>query len=484
MTSWPSLAGVDDRQLAESLRLAGANALTNVYDAYAARLYDYCHALLHDREAAADAVHDSLIAAKRHAGKLQDPERFRGWLYAIARNHCVRLRRDPDRQPEHRPAPETEDEELLDAKQRAQRKEARLVIHSALSVLSVPEREAVDLTGRHELDPREIARMFGLPEPEAASLVEDARRNLTNALSVVITVRAVGKDCQEASSLVDDWPLDGETCRRLIKHVRTCKICRERLNRKVPTRALLQALPIAKIDGRVRSRVHQTATAPERSRERLEIARLAEPFDRDGWPVPAEHAAEIGSPARRSPRLWPAVAAAVCGLAVVGMAVACLPQWGGQPESVGQAQAAPSEDVYPSDDVPSAPEPSVEPSEPSRTPKASRTPSATPTPDRTTRRPSPSEEPPPDPSPSLSIQGCRMPSGNPTCEITLTASGGSVRWQVTDTSFNVKASGEGTLRAGQSTTVTVRRRQALCLGGGEGTVTFAPGGAVGVSWTC
>jgi RNA polymerase sigma factor (sigma-70 family) len=480
VTSWPSLAGVDDRQLAESLRLAGANALTKVYDAYAARLYDYCHALLQDQEAAADAVHDSLIAAKRHAGKLQDPERFRGWLYAIARNHCVRLRRDPDRGLERRPAPENDEEEYLDAKQRAQRKEARLVIHSALTVLTVPEREAVDLTGRHELDPREIARMFGMTEPDAGALVEEARRNLTNALSVVITVRAVGKECGEASSLVDSWPVDGETCRKLIKHVRSCKICREQLNRKVPTRALLQALPAAKIGGHVRTRVHTTATAPERSRERLEIARLAEPFDREGWPVPAEPAAELGGPARRSPRLWPAVAAAVCGIAVVGTAVACLPDWDGKPQDAGQAQAAPTAGV-PSD-VPSG-DPSVDPSAPgSPSPnKSSKTPKASPKPSKTTKRPQPPQQP--DPTPRLTIRGCSMESGQRSCSIRLTASGGAVRWQVTDTSIGLQASGGGTLAAGQSTNVTVSR-QGLCLGGGEGSVSFSPGGAVGVSWIC
>ena len=72
-----------------------------------------------------------------------------------------------------------------------------------------------------------------------------------------------------------------------------------------------------------------TATAPERSRDRMTIARRAEPFDRDGWPMFTEAAAaDTASRPRR--RLWPAVAAAMFGTAVVGLAVGCLPQLSGR----------------------------------------------------------------------------------------------------------------------------------------------------------
>jgi RNA polymerase sigma factor (sigma-70 family) len=481
VTEWPSIAGVDDRQLAESLRLSGVNALTKVYDAYAARLYDYCHALLNDQDDAAEVVHDTMIAAKRHAGKLRDPERFRGWLYAIARNLCVRLRNDPDRSTPSQPAPEPDENGNFDAKQRAQRKETKLVVNSALAVLTVAQREAVDLTMRHELDPGEMARVLGLNEADASGLVEEARRNLADALSATLTARAVAKDCQEATALVGDWPLAADECKKLIKHVKSCNTCGEQHDGKAPMRALMQSLPVAKIPTKVRTRVHTTATAPEHHRDRMTIARRAEPFDRDGWPVFAEAA---GTAKARGPRrrFWPAVAAATCGTVVVALMVACLPQLAGRSGPADNPRAGGP--GLPSEAPSEVPESSADPSPPSPSLSPSPTPSnksakpSSPSPTRADRR-RPTATPR---EPSLTVAGCHMDFAEYDCPIRLTAGGTSVHWEVTGASGSLQASGSGTLAAGRSTTVTVARRGLVCLGSGEGSVSVSPGGVATVTW--
>lgn len=96
MSGWPSLDRSEDRRLAEALAAGELEALAQVFDAYAARLYDYCHALLRDQEAASAALHDTLLAVTVCIGGLAEPERLRAWLYAMVRNECLRRLNTPD----------------------------------------------------------------------------------------------------------------------------------------------------------------------------------------------------------------------------------------------------------------------------------------------------------------------------------------------------------------------------------------------------
>jgi hypothetical protein len=63
-----------------------------MFDAHAAHLFDYCNGLLGDQEEAASATEATLIAAQ---SLLQDRERLRAWLFALARGECMKL--SPDR---------------------------------------------------------------------------------------------------------------------------------------------------------------------------------------------------------------------------------------------------------------------------------------------------------------------------------------------------------------------------------------------------
>src|SRR5690349_2771920 len=60
------------------------------YDRYADGLHTYSLSLLRDHDAAAAVLHATFIVATEHIGRLPDPARLRSWLYAIARNECLR----------------------------------------------------------------------------------------------------------------------------------------------------------------------------------------------------------------------------------------------------------------------------------------------------------------------------------------------------------------------------------------------------------
>ncbi|TDD62938.1 sigma-70 family RNA polymerase sigma factor, partial [Actinomadura darangshiensis] len=376
MSGWPNLDRADDERLARSLAVSDPGALIQVMDRYAARLYDYCHALLRDHEQAAGALHDALIAAYAHVSVLREPDRFRGWLYALVRNECMRRLRAPDRPAERREAPEVEDG-FLDEVELSRRQEARRLVHGALSGLRGRERESLDLMLRHGLDADEVGGVLGLDAHEASNLTGEAHARLDDALAAAYIARAGRDDCPEAAAIADDggWPLPPPVVRRLVHHIDTCRICGPRRDRAAVSAArLLQVLPVAMMPTDLRGLVMATATDPALAPDLAAIAHGAEPFDAWGWPAMVDQ--EDGKPAaeRGGPRgLWAALAAAAAVIVVVAGAFYVMHGSGGKSAAQG-----PTGGTSGSVADPSSPSDSEEPSD-SPTPTESESPTPTPT---------------------------------------------------------------------------------------------------------
>jgi DNA-directed RNA polymerase specialized sigma24 family protein len=66
-------------------------AIEYLFDRFAPKLYDYCETLLSDADAAADALSNTFLVAVDWAERLANPERVEIWLYALARNECLRI---------------------------------------------------------------------------------------------------------------------------------------------------------------------------------------------------------------------------------------------------------------------------------------------------------------------------------------------------------------------------------------------------------
>ncbi len=80
-----------DTEIVASIVAGDPNGLATAYDRYADPLFKYCKSLLRDPADAADAVQDAFVIAASRLDGLRDPERFRAWLYAVARNECLRI---------------------------------------------------------------------------------------------------------------------------------------------------------------------------------------------------------------------------------------------------------------------------------------------------------------------------------------------------------------------------------------------------------
>ncbi|WP_395107756.1 RNA polymerase sigma factor [Actinomadura sp. SCN-SB] len=489
MSAAPGPGQYDDSRLADALRAGDVIALTEVYDTYAPFLYDYCHGLLRDRVEAAGALRNTMIMAREHVGGLTEPERLRGWLYALARKECMRRRESPNRHTGQE-APEADDGDLT-PEQLARRDERRALAHSALAALSGRQREAIDLAARHELDAVDLAGLFGIPPDEAEQLLEETHEDLGIALHAALIAQNHWEDCPSVSALTESWPLAPQAARSLIRHVDSCPTCGGRETPPLPADRLLAVLPIAAIPGDLRLDVLTAATAADRADNRHAIAAYAEPFTARGWPVPYKPAparARERPEKRGGGRMFAALAG---GAAAIALALVAMTAIGGAGagENSGSADpdvpgtsGAPSAGGDPSDSLGPEPENPGSPTAPatSASPSKSPTPSESPTTESPTPTPSSSRPEPPPPG-SLSVSGCSMGVSS-SCTVRITAVGGPVSWRVTGTSGALSASGSGQLAAGESTGVRVSRTNGLCLGQRRGSVSFSPGGSASVSY--
>ncbi|REE95812.1 sigma-70 family RNA polymerase sigma factor [Thermomonospora umbrina] len=499
MSGWPILDPSDDRRLAEAAATGEINALAQIFDTYAPRLYDYCHALLRDRDLAAAALHDTLLAAWVHVGVLDDPGRLRPWLYALARRECLRRLRLPDAHGapagpglvvdphtgEARPpvrAPEAADP-FAGEDEVARRMELRRMVHGALSGLGGRPREALDLLLRHALEPNEIAGVLMLADPEAARLAAEARARLDEALLIAIIART--PDCPEVAALTmnEPSPLPPEKAREVGRHVAECPRCAPQRERQVATGRLMQSLPVASMPDDLRDAVLIAATDPEYDEVRAHAAHNAEPFDDRGRPTAGDRSTRRAAPGgegrKRERGVLPVVAAAVVVLLVVAAAYMVLPDGSGAPAASGSSSGPSMTDPEDAQSEPEDPTESPEPTADRPTPTRS---STSPSPSRT-RTPSPSASTSSPPARGvLSVGGCSIPEGSRSCSFTVSARGGPVRWSVRSAQ-GVVASGGGTLAGGASAQVTATREGA-CTESGSGSVRLSPNGTAVVTWAC
>ncbi|HZY04020.1 MAG TPA: sigma-70 family RNA polymerase sigma factor [Anaeromyxobacteraceae bacterium] len=71
-----------------------------LYREHGAAVYRRCLRLLRDREAARDATQEVFVKLVRDMKRLKDRETALPWIYRVATNHCLNLRRDAARRGE------------------------------------------------------------------------------------------------------------------------------------------------------------------------------------------------------------------------------------------------------------------------------------------------------------------------------------------------------------------------------------------------
>ncbi len=235
---------MEDAELARRAVDGDQRAWTAIYDAYADRLHDYCHAILRDRHDAADALHDAFVTAATKIGQLRDPARLRPWLYSICRTQCLaairkRIRERPDEDVAAMTPPVIDRDAYADAELR------QLVVDASLG-LAAKDRAVLDLHLRHGLEGKDLAVALGVTPHHATVLLGRVRGNVERSLAALLVGRTGRRDCPELDAILGDW--DGSLSplirKRVARHIDACTTCGQRRERMVSPLALLGSLPM------------------------------------------------------------------------------------------------------------------------------------------------------------------------------------------------------------------------------------------------
>ena len=155
------------------------------------RLVRLCASLSRSADAAEDLAQETLIEAWRHAQNLRDPHALRPWLFGIARNVCLRWRRDQgrdaaklDRFTQSHPARTASKWEAGHGDELTlERNELASLLDRALGLLPASTR---DVLVQHYIDERthdEIAARLGVSEGAVAVRIHRGKLALKQALA-------------------------------------------------------------------------------------------------------------------------------------------------------------------------------------------------------------------------------------------------------------------------------------------------------------
>jgi RNA polymerase sigma factor (sigma-70 family) len=497
---------VQDGEIVAAITAGDPAGLAAAYDDYAPALYGYCRTLLSEPADAADAVVDTYLVAVVKLDGLDDPDRLRPWLYAVARNECFRRLRAHglSAPPATAVAVTSNDPDLaLDP----EREELRDLVVDALSGLNPGDREVIELNLRHVLVGDELADALGVSRKQAHALVSRARAQFEGSLGALLAARG-GGECEELEDILAGWDgeLAGALRKRVNRHLDSCDVCGARQRRELSAAMLLSMLPMVTIPASLREQVLRLAgdLSPAADRHRAMVARRAEPFDRSGFPKAIASPRRVYGAQTLAIAACAAVAAAVLLGAGTVLTLGALDHKG--PATASAATVAPAavaqpplsadshQGVTPSPSksashgggkqhigltITASGSPSPTPSQVGQGGQGQPSPhSSSPTPGRTSPSPSPSQSPPPSPG-TLAVSPSSVTlSGTPgAASFTITASGGTVSYSIANPApGNLTVSpSAGTLSAGQSVTVSVTVSSSTGLAS-ETDLTVNPGG--------
>jgi RNA polymerase sigma factor (sigma-70 family) len=188
------LQATNEDTLVRRAQMGDVDAFEELIGAYQTALWNFAYTFLGNRDDVNDAVQQTLLKAFHGLGELQQSERFKAWLFTIARRACLdRLRRqhtvtfsefsrhvgDHDAELEEDygadqifvdPAPLPPD--ILE------RKEAQQYVRAAILNLPPLARSVVTLRYAAELSFAEVAEALGLNENTTRTIFQRAKHQL------------------------------------------------------------------------------------------------------------------------------------------------------------------------------------------------------------------------------------------------------------------------------------------------------------------
>jgi RNA polymerase sigma factor (sigma-70 family) len=504
---------MEDAEVVAAIVAGDPRGIAAAYDRYAVALFSYCRSMLREPEDAADVVQDTFLIATAKLGGLRDPDKLRAWLYAVARNECLRRLRSGEATAALEEAADTPTESagLGDA---AEQEDLRKLIKAAIDGLNRGERDVIELSLAHDLEGDELADALGVTRNHAHALLSRARSQLERSLGALVVARTGRQACPELDATLAGW--DGQmnvlVRKRVSRHIERCKICGECKRRELTPALFAAAAPLAVLTPGLRERVLRLCADHTLAGQvhRATVAGRAGSFGSAGFPKPAGQTGPGGwhRVLPHSHAMVAGTATAAAAVAVSAVLIVSAPRHapgsaagpgGGAAPTVaalaGGTRSSPRHRLSPALGTrgstgqglsPAGGGTGSAPAAASRPPSSAPS-SAGPTASATAPSSAPESSPSAHASPSVVVQGSLLVSlsqlklvavaGLPTGTFTITAQGGPVSsYSITGGSGQVTVSpASGSIASGTSVTITVTATSLIAL---DTQLTINPGGQV------
>ena len=313
---------MEDPEVVAAIVAGDPAGLAEAYDRYALPLFSYCRSMLREPADAADAVQDTFLVATAKLRDLREPARLRPWLYAVARNECLRRLRAGSALSALEEAGDIPVQSAgLGAE--AERAEVQQLVRAAIDGLNPGERDVIELSLISELDNDELADALGVSRNHAHALLSRARSQLERSLGALIVARTGRAACAGLDAMLAGW--DGQLTvlmrKRISRHIEKCEVCGERKRRELTPALFAGAVPIAALLPGFREQVLRVLAdrSPAGLTHRLTVANRAGPFGPQGFPKPVSPPGS--GPWRRILHHPQALVAGAASLVVVAAAI-------------------------------------------------------------------------------------------------------------------------------------------------------------------
>jgi RNA polymerase sigma factor (sigma-70 family) len=280
---------MEDPEVVAAIVAGDPAGLAEAYDKYAVPLHSYCRSMLREPADAADAVQDTFLVATAKLHSLRDPGKLRVWLYAVARNECLRRLRARNAVSAFEEAVDlpTQTGDVSIATERAELQE---LVRAAINGLNPGERDVIELSLVAELDGNELAAALGVSRNHAHAQLSRARSQLERSLGALIVARTGRTACPDLDAMLTGW--DGRLTvlmrKRISRHIDRCEVCGERKRRELTSALFAGAMPLVALLPGFRQQVLRMLAdrSPAGLAHRLTVANRAGPFGPNGFPKP------------------------------------------------------------------------------------------------------------------------------------------------------------------------------------------------------
>ncbi|MBI5359071.1 MAG: RNA polymerase sigma factor [Planctomycetes bacterium] len=153
-------AGKNDDELMESFQQGDAVAFEALYHRYKTPIFSFAYRYTNNTNDAEDIAQQTFLKLFQAHSQYKKLSNFKSWLYAIARNLAVDMKKSAWSRKVDINTPETDDASK-NARPEWEKKEIAAIVQAAVNALSEDQREVFILSKYQDLSYNEIAEICG-----------------------------------------------------------------------------------------------------------------------------------------------------------------------------------------------------------------------------------------------------------------------------------------------------------------------------------